>query len=58
MKNSTNHESFILKQSTVEGGGIGVIQVHLVQVLFLFTLIKYMRSKFPREEMSIRSQHH
>lgn len=31
MKNSTNHESFILKPSTIEGGGIGVFAVHDIQ---------------------------
>lgn len=31
MKNTTNHESFILKPSTVEGGGIGVFAVHGIE---------------------------
>ncbi len=28
MKNTTDHESFILKPSTVQGGGVGVFAVH------------------------------
>ena len=48
MKNTTNHQSFILRPSTVEDGGVGVFALHGIQAgtrleLFTSNFEQYLR---------------